>query len=30
MGLEHLLYTIPLKLRSLSWRQRFEQEPDEE
>lgn len=30
MCLEHLLYTIPLKLRSLSRRQRVRQEPDEE
>jgi hypothetical protein len=28
--LEHLLYTIPLKLRSLFRRQRVEQELDEE
>lgn len=30
MRLEHLLYTIPLKLRSLFRRQRVEQELDEE
>src|ERR1700693_3309917 len=30
MRLEHWLYTIPLRLRSLFWRSRIEQDLDEE